>query len=573
MSQNTQEVDSEEASEDDSKSLLTRRDALTGAVSILGVSSLDALTSSGNAASNGSFDAGGGEMADPAAEHRTKLYTGTLDERPAPGVTDRYWAATDAKVLYRDTGDAWVVEGGLGSEDEPLPEQHVESLSAEEQRATHQGSTHTSPRQQAPRRSGGPLLVMEYDDGKKETYDEMLSVHENEGVPCSINVSPSLLGTPSFLTQGELVEFVNTVGAEVQGHQQTKHHLGKPPLTEDATAGDTKIYVATNLHGDADDEYATILIEDDNNSETATPIGRGSDATGEYIELESGLSNSYSTADNATERLTDQKMAKVLGGVLDTRGFEDLDHRGLLQQGFHVSTFVWPGALNCEEARRIASQYYEAVGIGGDATTQPQATYNSTPYDPMRMNRRNMETDGLTDSEIQTFLNQLEGDNRLGILGGHPQYDTMTADRAQFVIDEAKARDIPIVTLQEAVRRFQPRNYTQRIDFPNGTQIAERDDLGNIDLLMARTLYFKDENGNQLARFEGDNNNTRLDAGADVWVPQFIDAETNTEHFTGVRSSRPSPNKTKAIYHDDGTGSNSAGTYITTDGGSTWTAI
>lgn len=106
----------------------TRRDALVGAASILGVGGLSALTSSGNAESSGSFTAGGGNMADPAAQYRTKLYTGTLDERPSPGVEGRYWAATDAKVLYRDTGSQWVVEGGLGSEDNPLPELHSEKV-------------------------------------------------------------------------------------------------------------------------------------------------------------------------------------------------------------------------------------------------------------------------------------------------------------------------------------------------------------------------------------------------------------------------------------------------------------
>ena len=43
--------------------------------------------------------------------HRGQLWSGLLADRPAPGVADRYYWATDVLTLFRDTGADWEVVG------------------------------------------------------------------------------------------------------------------------------------------------------------------------------------------------------------------------------------------------------------------------------------------------------------------------------------------------------------------------------------------------------------------------------------------------------------------------------
>lgn len=73
-----------------------------------------------------------------------------------------------------------------------------------------------------------------------------------------------------------------------------------------------------------------------------------------------------------------------------------------------------------------------------------------------------------------------------------------------------------------------------------------------------------------------------LSAGASFVVtegPGVFDSERqsiitqNGELFQGLRGGRPTPSVSDAAYLDDGSGTPSAGWYITTDGGSNWTAV
>ena len=62
------------------------------------------------------------------------LATGPIGERPSSGsVDDELYYATDQRTLWRWDADAsdWVAGGGLGTESDPLPEQHVGSLAAD----------------------------------------------------------------------------------------------------------------------------------------------------------------------------------------------------------------------------------------------------------------------------------------------------------------------------------------------------------------------------------------------------------------------------------------------------------
>ncbi|MFU8869418.1 MAG: polysaccharide deacetylase, partial [Natronococcus sp.] len=54
-------------------------------------------------------------------------------------------------------------------------------------------------------------------------------------------------------------------------------------------------------------------------------------------------------------------------------------------------------------------------------------------------------------SEIEAFYDQVAAGNYLGIVVGHSQFDETTEERVRFAIREAKARDLEIVTLREAL--------------------------------------------------------------------------------------------------------------------------
>jgi len=58
-----------------------------------------------------------------------------------------------------------------------------------------------------------------------------------------------------------------------------------------------------------------------------------------------------------------------------------------------------------------------------------------------------------------------------------------------------------------------------------------------------------------------------------IGAQHTVDYSTDTTFIRGVLASRPSVSTTNAVYVDDGSGSNAAGLYLTTDGGSNWTAL
>jgi hypothetical protein len=49
-------------------------------------------------------------------------------DKPSPGTEGRYYRATDSRIIYRDDGTSWNAKGGMGTQDNPLPEQYVESF-------------------------------------------------------------------------------------------------------------------------------------------------------------------------------------------------------------------------------------------------------------------------------------------------------------------------------------------------------------------------------------------------------------------------------------------------------------
>ncbi|SFS53919.1 hypothetical protein SAMN04488556_1393 [Halostagnicola kamekurae] len=68
----------------------------------------------------------------------------------------------------------------------------------------------------------------------------------------------------------------------------------------------------------------------------------------------------------------------------------------------------------------------------------------------------------------------------------------------------------------------------------------------------------------------------------EVWGGVFCDAATNStvqndhvQRFHGLRDAQPTLLESieEAVYPDDGSGSNSAGWYITTDGEGSWTGL
>lgn len=61
----------------------------------------------------------------------TAMLKGTDANKPSAGTADRFYFATDTQLFYRDNGTSWVAVGGVGTSSNPLPEQHVQSLSAD----------------------------------------------------------------------------------------------------------------------------------------------------------------------------------------------------------------------------------------------------------------------------------------------------------------------------------------------------------------------------------------------------------------------------------------------------------
>lgn len=282
-------------------------------------------------------------------------------------------------------------------------------------------------------------LSIVYDDSPIEDF-EMFQVHQEFDVPGCVAACPGLMNSSSdWLSTGHLQEMYED-GWEVMSHTIDHRALGEVPIEVDIQEDDTQIYPQTNTQGRFEGDPIVVFDEAGTEAE-ATVAGSGEDDTGQYIELEEPIGESFDAETTTVVRYTDEFTEEI---VTDSKAqLEEMVGEG------QVTGWIYT--------------YERADGLVGDLVPEH---YGSTPRadnvglnpehdpDPYDLSRRYMEEDHMDEAEIEQFLDNIANEPDYGILSGHSQYETMTTERIEFVLEQARERDIEVVTVQEALDIF-----------------------------------------------------------------------------------------------------------------------
>lgn len=328
-------------------------------------------------------------------------------------------------------------------------------------------------------------LSIIYDDGPVEDY-EMFQVHQQYNAPGCVATCPGLLNSDAdWLNTGQLLE-MSDAGWEVMSHTIRHRALGEIPIVENIEAGDSRIYPDATLHGRFEGDPIVVFDEDGNEAE-AVVAGNGEDETGSYIELREPIGTGFTAAPTTRVRYTDEFIEEILA-----------DSKAQLEQFVgegQVTDFIYPYERDDGYVSEVIPEYYNATPSKDGVGLNP--VYEPDPYD---LSRRYLETDHMTEAEIEDYLDSIVEEPDWGILAGHSQYDTLPPERIDFVLQQARERNIEVLTVQNALERFGvvaapepalPQHRNDNNNEPSNVSAESDDSMGLLDRIVAflRSLF------------------------------------------------------------------------------------
>lgn len=277
------------------------------------------------------------------------------------------------------------------------------------------------------------LVAFTYDDGPIEDYTMTYRVHREYGVPGCLAVCPGRIeNSDAFLEPGQLREMYAD-GWGVLSHTYRHRALGRIGLTEPVREGDQRLYVEAYRHGRFEGD--PLVVFDGETAVSASVAGRGSDATGEFVECEAPLSRSIDASGYV--RHPKRFMREVLARTDDR----------LDSWGVDVTGFVYPYGRYHGAVEGIVRERYGAV-----ANHRYGGGHNAIDgLDPTTMRRRYVETDKASEAEIAAFMEAAAAEDVVAIVGAHSQFETFPEERLRYTIETAIEHDLAIVTIGEAV--------------------------------------------------------------------------------------------------------------------------
>ncbi len=277
-------------------------------------------------------------------------------------------------------------------------------------------------------------LVLVFDDGYTTDDETVRPVLDAAGVPACLAIVPEWLGTDSHLSADRLQE-LDDHGWEVAAHGSRHRYLQAHRLARDAASGDDRLILDSD-HVFPEGDHGVypgdqFEITDGTHDEVQELAGKGT-TDRPFVDLESPLEESFAAADTVL-RPTVGTLRDEIVAVQDA--FDDI--------GFDPSTFVLPYDAVDARAWSLIEDHYDALP---NAAVRSIPNPAGTPLTSLR--RYYLETDALTEVEIETYLDYVSREGGIGVLAGHSAWETVPADRIEFVVDAAHARGIDITTFE-----------------------------------------------------------------------------------------------------------------------------
>ncbi|WP_339105610.1 polysaccharide deacetylase family protein [Haloterrigena salinisoli] len=276
-------------------------------------------------------------------------------------------------------------------------------------------------------------VVFVYDDSWREDWTDTFPVHRDEGVPACCAAVVDHVDTSWGLLPEHLRE-LDDAGWEIMAHTTSHVAVGNLYLTAPADAGDERL----SLDGSflAEHEGEEIVISDgDRTVENVVAGGGRNDDDGIYLDLAEPIGESFD-AETAYVRFTEDRIRDEVVGSKEA----------LEELGVEVDGFVSPFGRSDGLVEDVVRDHYAAfANRGGDGLNPLDG------LDPHALGRSSIDGNAVTEAEIEAFFDDVAANDALGIAVGHSQFDETTPERIRFAIRAAKARDLEIVTLREAL--------------------------------------------------------------------------------------------------------------------------
>ncbi len=275
-------------------------------------------------------------------------------------------------------------------------------------------------------------LVFVYDDSWREDWTQTFPVHQEEDVPACCAAVTEYVDTGWGLLPEHLRE-MEAEGWEIMSHTAEHDVVGNLYLTAPTESDDERLSVDGSFLGDHEGE--PIVIGDEDETIENVVAGGGEDDGGFYLELEEPVGESFA-AEETFVRFGDERIREEVVGSK-----EELE-----EMGVDVDYFVSPFGRSEGLVEELVEEHY-----AGFANREGDGLNGITDIDPYDLGRTSIDGQSSTETEIEAFYDQVAAGDYLGIVVGHSQFDETTEERVRFAIQEAKGRDLEIVTLREAL--------------------------------------------------------------------------------------------------------------------------
>ncbi|WP_440763260.1 polysaccharide deacetylase family protein [Natronorubrum sp. DTA7] len=275
-------------------------------------------------------------------------------------------------------------------------------------------------------------IVFVYDDSWREDWTDTFPVHQDEGVPACCAAVVDYVDTSWGLLPEHLRE-MEAEGWEIMSHTASHVAVGNLYLTEPAEPGDERLYLDGSFLGHYDGDE--IVISDGDRTVENVIAGGDRDDTGIYLDLADPVGEAFD-AGTAFARFTDERVGDEVVG----------SKAALENMGVDVDAFVSPFGRSDGLVDDLVQDHYAAfANRGGNGLNALEG------LDSYELGRSSIDGQSVSEAEIERFYDDVAAGDYLGIVVGHSQFDETTPERVRFAIREAKARDLEIVTLREAL--------------------------------------------------------------------------------------------------------------------------
>lgn len=275
-------------------------------------------------------------------------------------------------------------------------------------------------------------VVFIYDDSWREDWTDTFPVHQDEGVPACCAAVVDYVDTSWGLLPEHLRE-MEAEGWEIMSHTASHVAVGNLYLTEPAEPADERLFLDGSFLGHYDGDE--IVISDGDRTVENVIAGGDRDESGIYLDLAEPVGESFD-AGTAFARFADDRIREEVVGSKET----------LEAMGVDVDAFVSPFGRSDGLVDDLVQDHYAAfANRGGNGLNAIEG------LDSYELGRSSIDGQSVSEADIESFYDEVSASDSLGIAVGHSQFDETTPERVRFAIREAKARDLEIVTLREAL--------------------------------------------------------------------------------------------------------------------------